>query len=1640
MKKKRMNRFVGLLLAIAMVVQINAGTVGTANVYADTTAGTTTVSESQSSSANSAGTSSDSGSSASESTSDTTDSSAQSSTDDTTTSSDTTGTSTDSTTDSSANTSSADSSESTTEQTDSASTSSMNSASEETVDSSSEESEVTVASVIDQGIWIGDDTTTTYTTLKDAVDAAAEGDVIHMNGTFDGSAVSGAVVGNGVTLDIVGNTTITGAGSTAGFTLGVALSADDQANGKAGAKLQTQDGVTLTMTGFSNAITVNSGSAITDGTYVMSDVSNGFVLSGTGKIEGTSRDKLNMTVTAKKNSVGFNTTGRANATDATNFTTPNFVKATVTINGGGQDGWTYRSVVTDDVTMTLSDIWLYGYPLYVSNSDFTISGRFNSSSWSGGHVLSVYGTPVSFVNSNVVVDGSRINVINADGLTVKNSTLTIQNSSDGGMNINYGSSVYMEDSTLKGVNNTKPLVAAGYSKKSNLYISGSSVIETSASSNGDVVGVNGEFVVTGGSYKTYFSSSYSSQQIPTNGSDNGSEKLTLFQLSDSSVTELSILNINGETYTYEVGNANADGTKNVWVPKTTVTFDLKNTNATFADGSTEERSYAAIRGQLISAYSKYYADGTWTDNTFEDPGTPVDKNGAQFLGWYYQDASGNEQEFDAATTPIIDNMVVYAKWTGNSVVYHNNGSDTVTENVPLGETSTVVKSFDDVVAQNSAFDITGKAFTSWNTKADGTGDTYQAGDTLSITDGTQVDLYAQYETVYIDVIFSANGGTFSDSSIVKKYPKVFDVKTDAQGGEYAVLDDYVEGTKLADYISEKDSSFRYPWYYLGSSSSSFATKKYYSQRSVSRTYGTTTYHYYYWYTDAAATTQASFTANTVLNADTTYYVGWDVNTDEVDQEDESITLDSEIESDSNPYSASETRELYQGSTFSITRSIDFTSFKTKVRKLSGNSPVIVMALFASASTDTDTTIEQCAGGLQAVVTIPEGVNLPSADNVSVSGLGDLFTVGNVAVDETTRTITIPITLNGSYTTIDELSAAVESVSDTASVTVSGLSISDEVYEDSTSSDTEDTLDITESIDGQFSFVVPAEEDSDAKAKMYSFSWGEAEDSTSIYSVKAVKNVADPMNLYGDILVGDDSQNSSVYQVLPGDTVDFTGALDVTPIQNNLDYLEQQFDESSSSDITLTKTDGTTPGVEFSMTMTVTFPDGIKIPDNLVAEIKDSSFGGFKIEDPEVNGQVVTVTFVLDDSQDETNGVIDTYAELKAAVDAAGTDGNGIMEILMPGFTVTTLGVNQQVTVNSLTGSFQAYATKGETTRAFSYSWNALQSCSTSDSEALGNGKDSTLSSEDNETISFTLISNASETLYGDILVNGNTENSSVYPVLEGDTVDFTGALDVKPIQTKLTYLESQYSITDDELSNITLKKKDGTTGVDFSMTMTVEFDPGITVPTDLSAIVKDDSFGDGFEIKSTVVDGQTVTVTFGLKDDTISTYEELKAAVDDAGIDGNGLMEILLPGLTVETGAADPSVTVKNFTGTFTAYATKTNEDSTDTTIPFVYSWGAQQSCSTTNSELLGNGKDYTQSSTDNKTIAFTLNVSSSQPLYGDILVDGNTENSAVYQVVQGDTVDFTGALDVTPIQTTIAELEDSSHMIFLKVIFHQSL
>ncbi len=114
-----------------------------------------------------------------------------------------------------------------------------------------------------------------------------------------------------------------------------------------------------------------------------------------------------------------------------------------------------------------------------------------------------------------------------------------------------------------------------------------------------------------------------------------------------------------------------------------------------------------------------------------------DRYGYTFGGWYIDKDCNQPYDFQ---TDITSAVTLYAKWIANTytVEYDENTTEPVL--VPGNQT----KLHDTVLALSSDIPArTGYTFTGWNTKADGTGTSYRAGDELNLN--SNITLYAQWE-------------------------------------------------------------------------------------------------------------------------------------------------------------------------------------------------------------------------------------------------------------------------------------------------------------------------------------------------------------------------------------------------------------------------------------------------------------------------------------------------------------------------------------------------------------------------------------------------------------------------------------------------------------------------------------------------------------------------------------------------------------------------------------------------------------------------------------------------------------------------------------------------------------------------------
>ena len=386
------------------------------------------------------------------------------------------------------------------------------------------------------------------------------------------------------------------------------------------------------------------------------------------------------------------------------------------------------------------------------------------------------------------------------------STATMSSFSAVSGNVNNDANVSYE--AAKGTAANDPAV---YSNVLRIYQNGGTLTITGNNEKKLTSITIGSSMATSVSYKIDGGTESSNQSITANG------KFTLSEIEASSVlftckgtTSSSRLYLNYLSVTYSGGNTVYYTTSPSCTTQTTITLKPNGGNGDDETYTTEETSYTlpacpfSRTGYTFAGWAKSASgtkvyddeatikdlDGTavnlyaiWTpqtyDITYKDQGNAdftgtneadlpathtygqqtdlVDatNSGYNFLGWFTtSDCSGSAVDHLGATE-YTGNITLYAKWeeipTTCTVTYDANGGTGTapTDNTEYtnGATVTVLGNYGKLTKE-------GYAFTGWNTKADGSGDSYKHNDQFAITASTT--LYAQWCEAYWKLVTNAS--------------------------------------------------------------------------------------------------------------------------------------------------------------------------------------------------------------------------------------------------------------------------------------------------------------------------------------------------------------------------------------------------------------------------------------------------------------------------------------------------------------------------------------------------------------------------------------------------------------------------------------------------------------------------------------------------------------------------------------------------------------------------------------------------------------------------------------------------------------------------------------------------------------------
>ena len=380
------------------------------------------------------------------------------------------------------------------------------------------------------------------------------------------------------------------------------------------------------------------------------------------------------------------------------------IDGTVTITGGGTivrgSGNAYFDINSGN-SLTLDGVTVDGDSISSSNSMFDVSDG----------TLNIKDSTVQ----NCVKSDTRGGAVNMeDGtLTIENTTIT--NCSATG----YGGAIYLRDGadatiksgTFSGNRTTDSSYGGGFIyNRSTLTIEGGTFQNNSSAGRGGAIynaGTSGTAAYIRGGIFEGNTSSYSGYE----GSG------AVYYSSEN--TADTIIYISGSV---RFGDGTAsDGTDGVYLD--TSGNALRKMQISSALRYPVHIYVACSEGRAIAQGVEDYqlTAADMTQLQFHDIGS----SGTSWYAWL--DSENNEVDV-SATEPIY-------------VVYDSNGATgSVTDNTIYSADNNTV-----TVKSNDGLTYEGHTFTGWNTKADGTGTTYQPGNTFNITETTT--LYAQWETV-----------------------------------------------------------------------------------------------------------------------------------------------------------------------------------------------------------------------------------------------------------------------------------------------------------------------------------------------------------------------------------------------------------------------------------------------------------------------------------------------------------------------------------------------------------------------------------------------------------------------------------------------------------------------------------------------------------------------------------------------------------------------------------------------------------------------------------------------------------------------------------------------------------------------------
>ncbi|MDL2212252.1 InlB B-repeat-containing protein [Erysipelotrichaceae bacterium OttesenSCG-928-M19] len=228
-------------------------------------------------------------------------------------------------------------------------------------------------------------------------------------------------------------------------------------------------------------------------------------------------------------------------------------------------------------------------------------------------------------------------------------------------------------------------------------------------------------------------------------------------LAEDEVTIAAAGDLTKANHTFGGWNTAADGSGDAY--EAGATTNLSESITLYAQWTEDDKytvTYNAgsdiTSGEAPVDTTEYYAD---QDVTVADEGT-LAKDNYTFAGWATTEGATTVEYAAGDTINLSESLSLYPVWVENGTVTITYSANGGTGEVPVDSSSPYYVDNDAIVLDQGDLSRVNYTFVEWNTAADGSGDPYVAGDSITLT--TNTVLYAQWlEDAKHSIIYDGNG-------------------------------------------------------------------------------------------------------------------------------------------------------------------------------------------------------------------------------------------------------------------------------------------------------------------------------------------------------------------------------------------------------------------------------------------------------------------------------------------------------------------------------------------------------------------------------------------------------------------------------------------------------------------------------------------------------------------------------------------------------------------------------------------------------------------------------------------------------------------------------------------------------------------